>query len=125
VVNSTTEGGTAAGTSEAFEAWFCTPRFDNYDAADRVYALEVEGGQEVRVDLTSRCADLDVILAKWIEEDSCPTASNLVPTCDADVSSSGGTVEASTSNDTRYLIYVDGQAGQEGAFRLQVSCTPQ
>ena len=123
VVTGTTTGGTTAGTSAAYESWFCTPRFEDYDAPDRVYALDVAGGQDVRVDLTSRCADLDVFLVKWTDEASCPTESNIVSTCDADVASTGGTVEAYTANDTRYLVFVDGASGEEGAFRLQVSCT--
>ncbi len=124
-VAGTTLGGDSAWDDEFYAAAFCFPPGDSHSGSERVYTLTAPTNTEVTIQLSSSCADLDLVAVEWNYDGACPTARHLVPECEGDSKRGGdGIVRLQTFTPRAYLIGVDGKNGAVGAFELTVSCKP-
>jgi hypothetical protein len=127
-VVTTTQGGNSVMDAEDYLAWFCTPFPDGeYKGPERTFNVTVPAGQVATFTLESPCDDLDIFALRWELWDSneqCPDHGNSVVECEVDDSRDGGTVTvyADPTRDTNYLVMIDGPAGQEQAFALDIDC---
>ncbi len=122
-ITATTVGGSEAFDAARYEDAYCFIPYVSYDGAERVYAFVLQADSTASFVLDSPCADLDLVVMRWDEEASCPGSDHLISECQADDGKGGGSVENLwNSNDSRYLVIVDGKDEVEHNFSLSVSC---
>ncbi|MCB9762020.1 MAG: hypothetical protein H6739_19510 [Alphaproteobacteria bacterium] len=123
VLTATTQGGSEVYGAEFYGAMYCFPTYGDFNAAERVYALELPAGTLATLHLSSPCVELSIAVARWEQRESCPTAAHLIAECEGIAGVNAGTVgPIYAQRASRYLVSVDGPAGAEGPFSLQVDC---
>jgi hypothetical protein len=126
VVEGSTVGQGRRWGDDFYQSAFCTPYRHAYEEGpEAVYRLEVPANIQADVRLDSDCAELDVVSMSWTDTSSCPTLSHTtrIRECEMDTHDGGGSIRMTTVNDPQvYLLAVDGQRGEEGNFRLTVTC---
>ncbi|MDP2315972.1 MAG: hypothetical protein Q8P41_23955 [Pseudomonadota bacterium] len=125
VLEETTEGGDSDYSGEAWESWYCTPNLDRweYTASERVYTMFIPERTTATFQFDTPCADLDLFVLFWQDEDTCPTSDNAIRECEAvDEEGNGGAVSVWSDVGAQYLVVVDGRGGETGNFRLSVAC---
>lgn len=120
-----TVGGSNQFDSRFYEKFFCTPATtDHDDGNERVYELELpDGAQHADVWLDTPCADLDLAAMRW-DEPGCPTGASPVSTCEMNRADGkrGEHIRIASRTASRWLIVVEGEGMDEGAFGLRVTC---
>ncbi|RME20197.1 MAG: hypothetical protein D6798_20965 [Deltaproteobacteria bacterium] len=89
-----------------------------------IYRLELPADTKARVKLDSPCADLDLVSVAW-KLDGVPTVDhvNRIAECEMDTHRGGGAITLTTVNKAQtFLVAVDGKDGDEGNYRISVSC---
>lgn len=124
-----TVGGTDRFDTRFYEQFFCTPATTDHNLGnERVYVLQMpEGDHHANIWLDTPCADLDLAAIKWNETDpECPTKGHRVDNCE--MNRQGSTrrerVRINSRNADRWLIVVEGEGRNDGAFALHVACAP-
>ena len=124
-VQGTTEGGDSTFVGEDWESWYCTPNLDRHDygGPERVYTMFVPEGVTAYFDLETPCADLDLMVLYWQDEDVCPTSASNIRECEAG-DGEGDTDDASVWSDVgaQYLVVVDAKDGETANYELTVTC---
>lgn len=127
VVRGHTLGEPARYTTAFYEANHCTPATTRHDAGgERVYRLDLpEGDWRAHVRLETPCADLDLAALRWSGE-TCPEPRHQLTRCEMSTRTGTATdeVELSSRGPSRWYLVVDGKDDADGAFALQVRCTP-
>lgn len=117
--------GAARWGDDFYQRAFCTPKRSRYDDAPEVlYRLEVPENTQAEVVLESPCADLDVVAVAW-QLDGVPGVEHVgrIRECEMDTKSGGGKLTLTTVDKAQvFLVGVDGKDGDEGNYRLTVSC---
>ncbi len=128
VVVGTNEGGSNDYAGENWEDWYCTPNVDrwDYDAPERVYSLFIPAETTAFFTFDTPCADLDLFVLYWADEDTCPTGDANIRECEAvDDTGIGGEdeiLQVWSDVGAQYLVVVDGRSGETGNWRLTVDC---
>jgi hypothetical protein len=120
-----TKGGVRRFDTEWWESNFCWPATEDHDGGEeRVYRLVMpEGEWRAFVWMDSPCADLDLMAARW-NEDDCPPDGVHVTHCESNLVRGTGDerIELVHQGQATWLIVVEGKDQQEGAFGLHVQC---
>jgi len=120
-----TIGGVRRYDSHFYEKKFCTPATTNHNGGEeRIYRLDVPDGDFTAVvTLDSPCGNLDLAAMKWTG-DVCPTLDHQVSQCEMWPKPRGAReqVRLVSQNETSWLLVVEGQGEEEGAFSLSVQC---
>lgn len=125
VVEATNEGGESGFVGEDWESWFCTPNLDrwDYESPERVYSMFIPADTTATFDFETPCADLDLFVVYWQDEDSCPGSGSSIRECETvDEEGNGGHVSVWSDVGAWYVVAVDGRGGETGNFRLSVDC---
>ncbi len=128
VVVGTNEGGTDDYEGEDWETWFCTPNLDRWDysSPERVYQFDLPAQTNATVKFDTPCADLDLFVLNWRDEDTCPTSDAGIVECEAvddtGIGGEGETVRVWDDEGSQYLVIVDGRGGETGNYRISVTC---
>ncbi len=109
-----------------YRAKFCTPRSANYAAGrEAIYNLHLPANMRATVKLESPCAKLDLFSIRWPHADRCPNSSTSTGECEGSTKPGVDTIQiVAVGNDEHHLVWVDGQDGDYGNFRLSVVCEP-
>ncbi len=94
----------------------------DYDGAERVYAIEIEGDVLATFELYSPCDDLDLIVLRDDDGGACPGSDQLLTECESDTSGGSGSTYVWTDRRSHYLVIIDGKDGAEDNFELRVVC---
>ena len=109
-----------------YRAKFCTPRSANYAAGrEAIYNLHLPANMRATVRLESPCANLDLFSIRWPHADRCPNSSTSTGECEGSTKPGVDSIQiVAVGNDEHHLVWVDGQDGDYGNFRLSVVCEP-
>ncbi len=122
-ITATTVGGSDHFGAAHYENFFCLIPDATYNGTERVYAMDLPAESVAEISLFSPCGDLDLVVLRWEDEDSCPTTSTAVAQCEAETTSAGGTItDLYSDRDSRYLVIVDGKENLEENFTVSVDC---
>jgi hypothetical protein len=107
-----------------YQGMHCTPQRHRYgEAAEAVYLLTIPADIEATVHVESDCGELDVATFRFERGGACPTARDPIAQCEMDTHRGDANVKVTTVNSPeKHLVIVDGKKGDEGNFRLQVTC---
>ncbi len=121
---STTEGSSSNDfNGEVYEDWFCAPTLESeFEGADVTYTFTHPGTGDVYFYLDSPCGDLGLFTMYWADEDECPVLGNYIQECDSTESGGTSVIRVWNNEPWRYLVVVDSQEGEEGAFGLSIEC---
>lgn len=125
VVEATNDGGDSTYVGEDWESWYCTPNLDRWEYAspERVYSMFIPARTTATFRFESPCADLDLFVLYWQEEDTCPGSGTSITDCETvDDEGSGGETSVWSDDGARYVVAVDGRGGETGNFRISVDC---
>lgn len=101
--------------------WACqVVGFGSYLGPERMFEFRHPGTGDVRVALSSPCADLDLFVMRW--EDGCVRDDYPVNECEGAVGGGGGSITIWNNEPSRYLIVVDGPEGQTDNYAVSLSC---
>ncbi len=124
VEGSSRKGGMRWG-DDFYQHAFCTTSRNHYDdAPDVLYRLELPADTKAEITLDSPCADLDLVSVAW-KLDGVPDVQhvNRIAECEMDTHGGGGKLTLTTVTKAQtFLVGVDGKNGDEGNFRISVSC---
>ncbi len=120
----TTQGGSDVFDGQGYGAWFCSPvESSEYTGSERVYAWEHPGDGNATISLYTPCDDLDLFAIYWEDDSVCPIPKYSIAECEGDVGSGADREFVIWNNEPRrYLLVVDGPAGEEAPFELSVTC---
>ena len=121
------EGGVTRLHTKFYEKNHCTPGTTNHDGGDeRFYRLSLPDGDTMAVvTLESPCANLDLAAFKW-NGDDCPSGDTSVSRCEMWPKDGTKSEQVKLTNRGKadWLLVVEGQDEEEGAFSLSVECRP-
>ena len=119
-----TRGGHSAWSNDHYRTLFCWSIHHDWDGPERIYRLELPEQTVAEVGMVAD-QDLDLFALSWPHE-GCPSQDHSVSACEADVGSGASELVLVTQERAQtWLIAVDGKHAAEGAFRLDVECTPR
>jgi hypothetical protein len=127
-VVSTTEGGsTSLDGSQYSSFWACAVvGTESYQGPERMFEFYHPGTGNVTFTLETPCDDLDLFAMRWEESSSCPREGVSVLECDGEIGGGSSHDVVVWNNESgegwRYLIIVEGPAGEEAPFSLSVDC---
>lgn len=125
VVIGHTRGGVQMFDTKYYEKNFCTPGTTNHDSGDeRVYVLDLKAHERARVTLDTPCANLDVaaIQVQAGSREAPTSAFNARCEMLAKKGTTREQLDLFTDVDDTWIIVVEGQGNEEGAFALHVQC---
>lgn len=121
-----TKGGTNRFDRMYYQRNQCTPAFHDYEkGGERVYLLEMPpGDHHADVWLDTPCVDLDLAAFRLPEGTTCPDAGTSLAQCEMwpDPGTERDHVRLVSQGGSRWLLIVEGKAGAEGLFGLQIDC---
>ncbi len=122
-VRSHTQGGGPNRFDTAFyQSKYCFVTSETYDGGERIYRFNMPPSTHATVELSSPCADLDLMILQWSPE-GCPARGSSISNCETNTRAGGGTVELdSIRNPRSFLVAVEGKGGDGGPFELTVAC---
>ena len=94
-----------------------------YGGPERMFDFNHPGTGFVTIALDSPCADLDLFAAYWVSDESCLRSGVSIIECEGDVGAGGGSVQIWNNEPSRYVIIVEGAAGEEEPFTLSADCS--
>lgn len=124
-----TRGGVQLFDTEFYEQGFCTPATTQHDGGDeRIYIFHAPPGKHrVYWTLDTPCADLDVTAIQW-REAGYPTLAHARNLRDCEMKRKNGTererIDSPSIGEETWLIVVEGEGDNEGAFSLTAQCGP-
>lgn len=122
-LTATTVGGSEVMDGDLYEEGYCFVPFEDYDAAERAYLLEVPEDTMVTLTADFGCQDMAVVAMLWSDEDTCPYEGSGVFVCEGKgASGAAELLILPDDRDSLYVVVVDAPAGQEGVFTLDVLC---
>jgi hypothetical protein len=123
-IEATTEGGSEQFVGDDYTHFFCFVNVYNraYDAAERVYALDLPAGTTATITADAVCDDVDLAVMFWADEDRCPTYDDGLSNCEGDDRDGSDDAVVSWDVDSRWLIVVEPKYGEPTNFRLRVDC---
>lgn len=122
-IKGTTGGGSTVFDQSLYDGWFCGyPYPSDYEGAERVFLLDIDGRSNVDLDLDSECSEVD-ILSIHFEDDRCPYEGIPISECDSSWDDGDDLLHLYTDGDTRFYVIVESRSGKATNFRLTVNCT--
>jgi hypothetical protein len=124
-----TRGGVQLFDTEFYEQGFCTPATTQHDGGDeRIYLFRAPPGRHrVYWTLDTPCADLDVTAIRW-KRPGYPKLSDARGLADCETLRKDGTererISSPSTGEEVWLIVVEGEGDNEGAFALTAQCGP-
>lgn len=119
----TTAGGSRVLDMARYEGSYCFPRAGHdYHGPERVYAFDLRAGTQATFTLEAEAEDLDLVVLRWERPDRCPGPGDPISECEGDPRPGDGRARIWHHKDARYLVVVDGKAGEGAPFRLAVTC---
>ena len=126
VIEGTTKGGVQLIGDNFYQEAACTPAKTHFfrKAPEAIYQLNVAPNTMAEIRLDSNCADLDPFAFTW-QKSSAPKEAHAatIRECEMDNDVGDGKLVLTTvHNAAQYLVGVDGKNGEQGNFRLTISC---
>ena len=121
-VEGTTEGGSSVLDGSLYEDWFCTIPPADYTGSERVYLLDVNGSQDIDIDLDAACGDVDLFALHWVD-DTCPYEGVSIYECEGATRTGSDHIDLFTDQSYRFYVIVESRNGKSENFKLSVSCS--
>lgn len=121
-IEGTTGGGSSVLDSSLYEDWFCAIPAASYEGSERVYVLDVNGSQDIDIDLDAACGEVDLFALHWVD-DTCPYPGVSIYECEGATRDGSDHIDLFTDQSYRFYVIVESRNEKAQNFKLTVNCS--